>query len=181
MQSLHSASKSAPGQACADAVMLSVPPVVWFMRRNMRSHRGQLSLPQFRARCASSEATVSITEIAEHLGTALSTTSRLVSGLVSRGLLARDASRIDRRQMSVTITAKRSLRAEPRPRRDTQATRAGVPADQRSRPQRAGRCDDDSSASVSETNGLPKNGDGQATTSPSPRSRMSSPRNNRLN
>lgn len=85
--------------------MSAVPPVVWFMRKQMRSHRGGLSMPQFRALVrVRQDGAASISAISEHLGTSLSTTSRLVSGLVGRGLLAREAVPNDRRQVHVTIT-----------------------------------------------------------------------------
>jgi DNA-binding MarR family transcriptional regulator len=86
--------------------MSSVPPVVWFMRQQMRSHRGGLSMPQFRALVrVQQDGAASISSISEHLAISLSTTSRLVSGLVGRGLLKRESTPDDRRQVHVTITA----------------------------------------------------------------------------
>jgi len=87
--------------------MSSVPQVVWFMRRQMRSHRGKLSMSQFRSLVrVEREPSVSLTAIADHVGTSISTTSRVVSGLVKRGYLARDTSAVDRRRVSVRITEK---------------------------------------------------------------------------
>lgn len=87
--------------------MGAIPQVVWFMRRRMRGNRGKLSLAQFRSLVrVEREPSVSVTEIAEHVGTSLSTTSRVVSGLVVRALLARTTSRVDRRKVSVRITEK---------------------------------------------------------------------------
>jgi DNA-binding MarR family transcriptional regulator len=95
----------ARGRQCAEEVMSAVPPVVWYMRRQMRSHRGGLSMPQFRALVrVQQDGAASISSISEHLATSLSTTSRLVSGLVGRGLLKRESTPNDRRQVHVTIT-----------------------------------------------------------------------------
>jgi DNA-binding MarR family transcriptional regulator len=109
MQPLQAASKTSAnsirGRQCAEEVMSSVPSVVWFMRRQMRSHRGGLSIPQFRALVrVQQDGAASISSISEHLATSLSTTSRLVSGLVDRGLLKRESKPNDRRQVHVTIT-----------------------------------------------------------------------------
>lgn len=52
------------------------------------------------------EESVSVTDIADHVGTSLSTTSRVVDGLVARGFLARATSKIDRRRVNVSITGK---------------------------------------------------------------------------
>jgi DNA-binding MarR family transcriptional regulator len=113
MQPLQAASKttqSSPhgnhrGRKCAEEVVSTVPSVVWFMRKQMRSHRGGLSIPQFRALVrVQQDGAASISSISEHLATSLSTTSRLVSGLVDRGLLERESKPDDRRQVHVTIT-----------------------------------------------------------------------------
>ena len=105
MQPLHNASKTP--RLCADEVMGALPPVMWYMRRQMRGNRGGLSLPQFRALVrVEREPLTSITAIAEHLAVSLSTTSRLVSGLVDRAFLDRERAPADRRQARVRITAK---------------------------------------------------------------------------
>lgn len=92
---------------CARRVMEGVPPISWFMRQQMRMDRGKLSLPQFRALVrVNREPQTSLSEVAEHLGMSLSTVSRIVSGLVDKGLLARKGRKDDRRQMTLTITLK---------------------------------------------------------------------------
>jgi DNA-binding MarR family transcriptional regulator len=94
-------------RSCAEEVMGAVPPVVWHLRRRMRGNRGKLSMPQFRALVRfECEPAVSISAVAEHLGISLSSTSRLVSGLVRRGYLARETAPADRRQVHVAITSK---------------------------------------------------------------------------
>jgi len=92
---------------CAEEVMAAVPPVVWYMRRQMRGNRGKLSLPQFRALVRiERDPSTSMTAIAEHLGVSLSTTSRVISGLVRRGYLAREMARLDRRRARLALTEK---------------------------------------------------------------------------
>ena len=87
--------------------MGALPPVVWYMRRQMRGNRGGLSLPQFRALVRiEREPSATITAIAEHLALSVSSTSRLIAGLVGRGFLSRKAAPSDRRQSPVIITAK---------------------------------------------------------------------------
>ena len=85
-----------------------LPPVMWFIRRNMRQQRiGGLSVPQFRALCLLARfPTASLTHIAEHLGSSQPSASRLVSGLVTRGLVTRKECADDRRQVTLVLTAK---------------------------------------------------------------------------
>jgi DNA-binding MarR family transcriptional regulator len=95
------------GRQCAQEVMGALPSVVWYMRRQMRGNRGGLSMPQFRALVRiEREPSATITAIAEHLALSVSSTSRLIAGLVRRGFLARKATPSDRRQSPVIITAK---------------------------------------------------------------------------
>jgi DNA-binding MarR family transcriptional regulator len=46
----------------------------------------------------------SLSAVAEHLGASLPTTSRIVAGLVDKGLMARSGCRWDRRQVSLQLT-----------------------------------------------------------------------------
>jgi len=92
-------------EQCVREVLDAVPPVIWFMRRQMRRHRGQLSLVQFRVLVRlAREPAASLSAVAEHLGASLPTVSRLVSTMVGRGLLAREAGEADRRRVCLTIT-----------------------------------------------------------------------------
>jgi len=97
MQQLFEATKSATTE-CAKEVLESVPPVVWFMRRQMRSHRGR-SLVR-----ASRQPAATLTDIAEHLGASLPTTSRIVTGMVQKGLIVRRSCRWDRRQVLLDLS-----------------------------------------------------------------------------
>jgi DNA-binding MarR family transcriptional regulator len=112
MQLLHGTTNTQPTVAeTADAVLDVVPPVLWFIRRQMRSHRKDLSLPQFRVLCCiNHEPCVSLSTVADFLGASLPTASRIVSGLAKKGLLERAGRETDRRQLSLQLTeAGRSL------------------------------------------------------------------------
>jgi DNA-binding MarR family transcriptional regulator len=64
-----------------------------------------MSLPQFRSLVRINRApSASLSAVAEHLGASLPTTSRIVGGLVTKGLLARAGNRMDRRRISLVIT-----------------------------------------------------------------------------
>ena len=79
--------------------------VLWFIRRQMRGHRQGLSLPQFRALVhVDRTPRASLSSVAEHLGASLPTTSRIVAGLVDKGLMLRQSARDDRRQISLALT-----------------------------------------------------------------------------
>lgn len=90
----------------AAALLDALPAVMWFVRRQMRSRRAAgLSVPQFRVlvhldRCPAR----SLLSVAESLGSSLPTVSRIVSGLVARGLVARAADTHDRRRLALHLT-----------------------------------------------------------------------------
>jgi DNA-binding MarR family transcriptional regulator len=87
--------------------MESVPLAAGFMRRQMRGHRGGLSMSQFRTLLrVDREPLTSLSAVAEHLGSTLPTVSRIVTGLVDKGLVVRRGDQNgDRRRMSLTLTA----------------------------------------------------------------------------
>src|SRR3954465_6920114 len=91
---------------CARSVLDGLPQVMWFIRRQMRRHRTRrLSVPQFRTLVLLDRyPSASLSCVAEHLGTALSTASRLVSGLVGKRFVARREGASDRRQVSLQLT-----------------------------------------------------------------------------
>lgn len=94
-----------------------LPPVMWFIRRNMRRHRtAGISVPQFRALCLlDSHPTASLSLVAEHLGSSTPSASRLISGLVARGLVTRNECAEDRRQLKLLLTPRgRSVLAKAR-------------------------------------------------------------------
>jgi DNA-binding MarR family transcriptional regulator len=96
-----------PESRCAREVLESVPQVMWFIRRQMRGHRGGLSLAQFRTLMRiRRQPTVNLSAVADHLGVSLPSASRLVNGLVVRGFLSRRGSLKDRRQMALIVTSR---------------------------------------------------------------------------
>ena len=86
--------------------MDTVLPVVWFMRREMRSRRGALSLPRFRTLVRVDKGDGGVSAVAEHLGISVPTASRLLTGLVNQGYIARQGSGADRRRVGHVVTAK---------------------------------------------------------------------------
>jgi len=113
MQLLSQATEKAAGPApspslVAGAVLDAVPAVMWFVRRHMRCRRTRgLSVPQFRTLVLINRYPgASLSLIAEHLGSSMPTASRLVAGLVTRGLLTRRGCQDDRRQVKLALTAR---------------------------------------------------------------------------
>jgi len=105
MQRLSVTSKVLSPTHCAARVLESVPLVHWFIRQQMRGHRGRMSLPQFRSLVRVDRMPwASLSTVAQHLGASLPTTSRIVGGLVEKGLLARGGDQADRRRISLVIT-----------------------------------------------------------------------------
>src|SRR4051794_1070087 len=91
---------------CARAMLDGLPQVMWFIRQHMRRHRTRgLSVPQFRALVLMDRfPEASLSAIAEHLGSTLPSASRLVTGLVDKGLVVRESSSTDRRRVSLFLT-----------------------------------------------------------------------------
>ncbi len=94
-------------KACAGQVLETVPPVMQFIRTEMRRHRSlNISVPQFRVLTfLERRPGGSLSDVAERVGLTLPAMSRLVDGLVDRGLLTREDSSADRRRMVLRITA----------------------------------------------------------------------------
>lgn len=107
MQQLPETTKSRSAEDCAREILDSVPCLTWFIRRQMRSHRGGLSLAQFRSLVrVNQRPPASLSAVAEHLGSSLPTTSRIVTGLAEKGLMVRHGCIWDRRQVSLELTTK---------------------------------------------------------------------------
>ena len=109
MQLLPQATKSNDSvQVCALALLDALPPVMRVVRRHMRSHRGKgLSVPQFRVLMTLGAGQgSSLRSVADFLGESAPTTSRIVSGLVSKGLVTRCDCSHDRRRVKLALTAR---------------------------------------------------------------------------
>ncbi|MDB5296983.1 MAG: transcriptional regulator, MarR family [Phycisphaerales bacterium] len=85
-----------------------MPQVMWFIRRHMRRHRASgLSVPQFRTLVLLDRyPKASLSLVADNLGAALPTASRMVAGMVRKGLVRREVCAADRRQVSLGLTPK---------------------------------------------------------------------------
>ena len=92
---------------CARSLLDIVPLVMREIRAQMRSHRGlDLSVPQFRALAfLRRKPEASLSDVASHIGTSLPSMSKLVDGLVERGLVERETSAADRRCLTLRLTS----------------------------------------------------------------------------
>ncbi len=90
----------------AREVLEVVPLVFRSIRAVFRAQRtADLSLPQFRAlNYVNRKEGTSLSDVAEHLGLGLPSTSKLVDGLVERKLIVRISDKGDRRRVCLTIT-----------------------------------------------------------------------------
>ncbi len=93
-------------KACAGQVLDTVPPIMQFIRGEMRQHRALgISVPQFRVLTfLERRPGGSLSDAAERVGLSLPAMSRLVDGLVDRELLTREDSASDRRRVELRIT-----------------------------------------------------------------------------
>ncbi|MCX6094522.1 MAG: MarR family transcriptional regulator [Candidatus Bipolaricaulota bacterium] len=93
---------------CAQAVLDTVPLVMRAVRTEMRSRRGpDLSVPQFRVLVfVRRQPGASLSEVAQQVGMTLPSMSKLVGGLVARGLVSRTPSKTDRRRLVLILTLK---------------------------------------------------------------------------
>jgi DNA-binding MarR family transcriptional regulator len=93
---------------CARQVLETVPLVMRTVRAEMRRHRAaDLSVPQFRTLTFLSRQTgASLSQVAEHIGLTLPSMSSLVEGLVERKLILRNPHSVDRRRVTLTLTAR---------------------------------------------------------------------------
>ena len=106
MQSLQSASNSSTeAYTCAQEVLEAVPVVMRLIRNYMRQHRSGLTVPQFRTLCyLSSTPQSSLSDAADFIGLSLPAMSRMVDGLVDKGLIDRRTCQNDRRHVRLSLT-----------------------------------------------------------------------------
>ena len=93
---------------CARDVLDVVPLVLRAIRVEMRRHRGRdLSVPQFRTLAFLGGADgASLSATAQHVGLSLPSMSKMIDGLVARGLVRRRASARDRRCVTLSLSAR---------------------------------------------------------------------------
>jgi MarR family transcriptional regulator for hemolysin len=91
---------------CAREVLDVVPSVMRTIRTEMRMHRDpDLSIPQFRSLLfVDRRSGTTLTGVAEHLGLTAPSTSKLIDGLLKRGMVTRRQAPADRRCVTLEIT-----------------------------------------------------------------------------
>ncbi len=93
---------------CAQEILDTIPATIWALRAQMRQHRmpEHLSIPQFGAmRYLTRHNGASLSEAAEHLELSLPSMSKLINGLVERGVVSRETHPADRRRVTLRVTA----------------------------------------------------------------------------
>lgn len=93
--------------ACARSLLNVTPPVIRAIRGMMRSrHLAELSVPQFRTLVLlGRNPCVSLSVVADYIGSSLPAASRMIDGLVTRKFVQRDQAGGDRRCVSLQLTA----------------------------------------------------------------------------
>ena len=93
-------------EECVREVLDVIPMVMRSLRAEFRSHRGNdLSIPQYRTLMFLRRSPgKSLADLAEHLGITPPSTSKLVDGLVKRGLVDRQDFPVDRRRIVLSLT-----------------------------------------------------------------------------
>src|ERR1700733_3953284 len=105
MQPLRDAIQPASSEDCAQELLLALPQVMRFVRKHIRSHRGGLSVPQFRTLILlESSPTKNLSAVAEFLGVSLPTASRIVTCMVRKGFVDRRECPDDRRHLELVLT-----------------------------------------------------------------------------
>lgn len=91
---------------CASAVTDTFPMVMHAIRDDLKANNSvSLSMQQFRAlKYLQRRQGATLTELTDHVGGTLSAVSKLVDGLVERGLLEREAVANDRRRVALRVT-----------------------------------------------------------------------------
>jgi DNA-binding MarR family transcriptional regulator len=96
---------SARETECAAVLMEVVPSVMRSIQAEMQTERTGLSFPQFQALTFLSDRRgASLSHVADHLCLRLPAASKLVDGLVGRGLVVRAVSPTDRRRLTLALT-----------------------------------------------------------------------------
>jgi DNA-binding MarR family transcriptional regulator len=92
----------------AQVILEVVPLVMRTIRTEMRRCRGpELAVPHFRVLAyLDDNEGASLSDVAEHLGLRLPSMSSLIAGLVERKLVTRGPSAVDRRRVTLALTAR---------------------------------------------------------------------------
>ena len=92
---------------CARQILEAIPMVMRAIRKEMRNYRGfDLSVPKFRVLIfLNRHEGASLSEIAEHMGLALPSMSKMIDGLVARNMVIRQMDPGDRRRVTLAPTA----------------------------------------------------------------------------
>jgi DNA-binding MarR family transcriptional regulator len=95
-------------QECARELLDVVPLIMRDIRTEMRSRRtAELTVPQFRTLLFVSRNTgSSLSQVADHIGLTLPSTSKLVDDLIKGDLMTRQEQTADRRRVSLAVTAR---------------------------------------------------------------------------
>ncbi len=93
-------------EECARELLEVVPLIMRDIRNQMRSQRTpDLTVPQFRTILFVDRNTgASLSDVAEHIGIALPSASKLVDDLIKNDLMSREEDPTDRRRVSLAIT-----------------------------------------------------------------------------
>ncbi len=95
-----------PNEAAMELLEI-VPRVMRAIRAQMRQHRADLSVPEFRTLGFLNQHTgASLTAVADHIGLTLPSMSKLIDGLVERKLVTREFDATDRRRVTLVLTAR---------------------------------------------------------------------------
>jgi MarR family transcriptional regulator for hemolysin len=90
---------------CAHELLDLVPLIMRSIRTEIRKHRNDLTIPQFRTLAyLNNYRGASLSEVAEHIGLTLPSMSKLIDGLVARQLVTREISPSDRRCVTLALT-----------------------------------------------------------------------------
>jgi MarR family transcriptional regulator for hemolysin len=97
----------ATAQECARELLDVIPIVMWHVRAGVRANtRVSLSMPQFGTVVyLRHHERASLSDLATHMGLTPPSASKLVDGLVARGMVSREPHPADRRRLMLTLTA----------------------------------------------------------------------------
>jgi DNA-binding MarR family transcriptional regulator len=84
-----------------------IPLAIHHIREELRRHRGSdLTIPQYRTLLfLQRNPGAALRQLADHLGLTPPTVSKMITGLLGRGLIIRPGSTIDRRRVELRLTA----------------------------------------------------------------------------